>query len=90
MEKKWRVRWDEISIKNYKKRLEDVRGIERWEDLRDRMNKALVMEERKESRRKNRWWDREYKQKRRESQKMLKEVSDEGRGRKEYFEEKSV
>ena len=65
-----------------------MRGIERWENLRDRMNKVSVREERKESRGKNRWWDRECNQKRRELQKMLKEVSDKERGRKEYFEEK--
>ena len=46
-------------MKKYKKRLEGVRGIERWKDLRDRINKTLVREERKESKRKNRWWDRE-------------------------------
>ena len=65
-----------------------MRGIERWEDSRDRINKALVREKIKKSRSKNGWWDRECNQKRREFRKMLKEVSDKGRGRKEYFEKK--
>ena len=41
-EEKWRIRWDEEAIAEYKEKLGDMRDIETWEELRDRIKGALV------------------------------------------------